>query len=459
APIVSIITDKDNLFDDDIGIYTVGNHYNYGQHGKEWERQVHLEIFDNNTQVIDQNAGIRIHGRGSRVEDQKSFRIYARKKYGQESFSYQFFKQKHFNSFKTLIISAEKTYTPLSFKDEICTSIISDIGLDYQAWQMVIVFINGEYWGIHHIREYQKEEYFYNNYSYKNDSFDLITHNRGEGPVADLGDNDAYQSLISFIELNDIRLEENYDYVTSMLDIDNMIDYYIAQIYFANFDFPDNNYRMWRSRLNESKWRWLFYDCEACMHFVQMNSLNKYINPNAQDNFEEIWDVFLLNKLLVNDTFKAKFYTKFRYHLENTFNTGRVLGQISAFKDVYEPYIFEHIYRWNKPNSIRKWEENIHTLEQFALQRPLILEEQLEEIFINPFITYPNPTSNIVNIKLFSNHPDVKVKFYSINGSLVYENNFYNNEEISFRPNVDSGMYLLQVYIQNRIYTDKILFQ
>ncbi|MFW5850742.1 MAG: lamin tail domain-containing protein, partial [Bacteroidota bacterium] len=37
VPVVSIITDPDNLFDKDEGIYVQGNHGNYSQRGKKWE--------------------------------------------------------------------------------------------------------------------------------------------------------------------------------------------------------------------------------------------------------------------------------------------------------------------------------------------------------------------------------------------------------------------------------------
>ena len=61
---------------------------NYTLRGREWERPVHIEIFDSTGQLlIDQDAGMRIHGGAGRSADQKSLRLYARESYGKEAFN------------------------------------------------------------------------------------------------------------------------------------------------------------------------------------------------------------------------------------------------------------------------------------------------------------------------------------------------------------------------------------
>ena len=88
VPIVSITTDPDNLFDDDNGIYVAGNQLNFLHHGKAWEREAYWEVFDTAGNImIEQDAGIRIHGRNSRFAPQKSLRLYAREKLGNEKFN------------------------------------------------------------------------------------------------------------------------------------------------------------------------------------------------------------------------------------------------------------------------------------------------------------------------------------------------------------------------------------
>lgn len=45
-PIVSLVTDRNNFFDPEIGIYVPGNYDNYNQRGDTWERPVHVEFFE-----------------------------------------------------------------------------------------------------------------------------------------------------------------------------------------------------------------------------------------------------------------------------------------------------------------------------------------------------------------------------------------------------------------------------
>ena len=119
--VVSLVTDPDNLFDYEKGIYVKGKIFdeenqntgggwggwggfgrvntwemaaNYTQHGREWERPATFELFENGKSVLSQDVGIRIKGAASRAAAQKSFNIYARTDYGKDSLEYDFFEGK-----------------------------------------------------------------------------------------------------------------------------------------------------------------------------------------------------------------------------------------------------------------------------------------------------------------------------------------------------------------------------
>ena len=98
--VISIVTNPENLFDPDKGIYVLGNLFmeykksgkynpdkpfdfhkdcNYCMKGSEWEREVSLTIFKNGEISIEQNVGIRIKGQSTRDQPQNSFKVYARK--------------------------------------------------------------------------------------------------------------------------------------------------------------------------------------------------------------------------------------------------------------------------------------------------------------------------------------------------------------------------------------------
>ena len=102
--VVSLVTNPENLFDPEKGIYVLGNIYmdwkktadidpkdefyevkgNCYMRGSEWEREASISIFENGKMTIDQNVGIRLKGYSSRDSPQKSFHVFARKKYGKK---------------------------------------------------------------------------------------------------------------------------------------------------------------------------------------------------------------------------------------------------------------------------------------------------------------------------------------------------------------------------------------
>ena len=102
--VVSLVTNPENLFVPDKGIYVTGTQYinwknsgnynpgkspwntdkvcNYFWRGSEWEREASIAIFEDGKVTLEQNVGIKIKGSSTRNMQQKNFNIYARKKYG-----------------------------------------------------------------------------------------------------------------------------------------------------------------------------------------------------------------------------------------------------------------------------------------------------------------------------------------------------------------------------------------
>lgn len=49
---------------------------NFMQKGKAWERNAHMEYFNDSLSILNKEIGIRIHGNQSRFYTKKSFRLY-----------------------------------------------------------------------------------------------------------------------------------------------------------------------------------------------------------------------------------------------------------------------------------------------------------------------------------------------------------------------------------------------
>ena len=109
------------------------------------------------------------------------------------------------------------------------TSLFDNIDLDYQAYRPMLVYLNGEFWGLYNLREKVSEHFIANHHPVDPDELDLIeVQNANEGTM------ENYNQLINYVENSDMTDPVVYDSLSKWIDIDNHINYNIAQIYIVN---------------------------------------------------------------------------------------------------------------------------------------------------------------------------------------------------------------------------------
>lgn len=399
-PVISIATDERNLFDYVYGIYKMGrewdenqsdlpwwaHHGNYRMRGEKWERPIHIEFYEpDGSPGFAQDAGVRIHGGASRAYPQKSLRLYSRSDYGSSRFNYQIFPDKTLDDYNRLILrNSGNDYESTFFRDAMMQRLVDELDIDKQAYRPAIVFLNGEYWGIHNIRERLDKHYIETNFGIDRDSVDILTGNRN----VEEGDSTHYDSLMSFLETEDLSDPENYAYVNTQMDVRNFMEYNLSQIYFGNYDWPHNNIDYWRPRTPDGRWRWLLYDVDFGFGLYQ--GATGYTHPtlawatDPDGNGYGSWATFLLRTLLENDDFRIDFINRMADLLNTTFHPDRVEGIIDEMKTVIDPEMDEHIHRWRRPGSRSAWTSNINRLLTFAELRPEYMRQQFVDYFDLP---------------------------------------------------------------------------
>ena len=161
VPVISISTDNEHLFSEETGILVPGIKFNngsqwghqanYTQTGVDWERPATMEFFEKDgTLAFSSGIGLRIHGGSTRRMDQKSIRVYFRNSYGMDTLEYRLFPDKPITSYRRFILRSLRVYSP---NDEFYQSLAEGLDIDYQYARPAVVFINGEYWGLHVIRD------------------------------------------------------------------------------------------------------------------------------------------------------------------------------------------------------------------------------------------------------------------------------------------------------------------
>lgn len=482
-PVISIITDSLNLFDHETGIYIPGIYYeenpdwswvwgtgNYHQTGKDWERPVVVSFFEKDgKQAFHQNAGIRLHGSGSKALPQKSLRLYARNRYGQNTFDYKFFPEKDVKQFKRIILrnSGQDFYTTM-LTDALTHRIVQDkMDLETQSVRPAVVFINGEFWGIHHIRDRVDKYYFEYCCGANPEKIDFLENRHS----VKLGSNVDYIDMIEFIETHDMKFDQYYSQVAEQIDIINFIDLVIARQYFAVFDWPGNNMEYWRKQEPEAKWRWIFFDNDMSMTDYKFDAIEHSIIEGNDSWPNPDWSTFLLRNLLKNENFRTVYLERFEFHLINTFTENNIIKELNTLIDDIRPLMNEQINRWNYPRSYGEWMENINKIKKFAAMRPCYMLNLLVEHFNitderygggicdDPepdkiLVVYPNPVVDEINVKIEDSRNIIKsVNIYDLSGRKVYGNEYPENSYIRelnlHLDQLGSGIYIISVQTDN----------
>jgi hypothetical protein len=410
-PVIALTVEPDDFFGYKKGIYVLGKNYedkrdyirkglpldlawweypsNYLKRGDNSERPVHIEFYEPGGKPgFESNAGVRINGNATRGFSQKSLRICFGEKYGQAQLQYPLFPGNPVHAFNSFILrNGGNDWNKTMFRDAFMQGLMKDSQVDIQDYRDCIVFINGEYWGIHSIRERSDEDYLANRYHLSKDSIAVLEH----GGILSYGkkkDADEFRALLDFIRRNDMGKEGNYQYVQDKIDVLSFMDFVIANVYFCNSDWPNNNVKYWRYKTNDTsvaegrkdgRWRWILYDTDWGFGYTGSGAVSMDLLEKARKTGST---GIILSGLMRNSTFRRAFKERFGYHVEVTFNKDSVLKKIDGFEKALSPYMPEHIDRWRVIGSYDSWKANVQEMRDFAIKRPAVQLKQLDE-FLN----------------------------------------------------------------------------
>lgn len=391
-PVVSIVTDPDNLWDNDTGIYVLGDNYQnsfpfFGANfWEDWERPANIEMMEPwGETVFSSNCGIKIFGGWSRGQEQKSLSVFFRSSYGDPALEYQMFDTKPINQFQSLVLrNSGNDWNTSMMRDGMMTSLMKNLNIDLQAYRPAVMYLNGEYWGIHNIREKTNEDFLEANHGVPAENIDLLESNA----LIVEGSNADYLDMINFLETSDITLADNYELISNRMDISNFVDYVIAQIYIDNTDWPGNNIKFWRPQEEGGKWRWILFDTDFGFSIWSDNNyLNNTLAFATQTNGppwpNPPWSTFLFRKLLENPEFRDYFINRFADLMNTTFKPLAVKNHIDAVAGQIDSEMSRHFNRWPGSN-IWQWDYEVNKMKSFADSRIYYVRNHIRSKFSLP---------------------------------------------------------------------------
>lgn len=375
--VISIVTDPDNLFDYDTGIYVfpfglrlVGN---YTMEGIEWERDATIQLFHPDRQLfLSQDCGIRIQGGASRARLPRSFNLYAREQYSTaERFYADLFGTDYIADTFTLSVGGEDYISKC--RDTIISRLTSGRDFATMNYKPYAVFLNGEYWGFYWLTEKYDGVFFQHYYEVDDDNIILIKATAlAEGTESDYS---LYTDMIEYMTNSDLSVPENYEYACNLIDMQSYIDYYAAEIYLGhNSDWPNYNEGLWRVRrtgdgeYNDGKWRWVLYDVNSALYFPDFDTLSNVSGYSA-----------VFHNLCQNEEFKKQFTLTFMDLANTIFTKEYVDPIISECTQQMSDQMNVHLKRFFSFTDNSKYLEEISNIQYFFDNRRPYITQYLKE--------------------------------------------------------------------------------
>ncbi|MBL0014705.1 MAG: putative Ig domain-containing protein [Flavobacterium sp.] len=428
-PVLSFSFTENQLYDYEDGIAVAGVDFdnwrtanpneipdrefgNFERSGIENERKANMHYFVNGLEKINQDVGIRIRGAYSRVYPSKSWNIAARSDFGDDNMSYKFFADEPYTSYERLSAkSGGSDFYNTMFRDAMNHQLVKDLRMETESFQPMVVFMNGEYWGLLNMREKYDNNYFKQVYNI--DAVDLL---ENQGAIQE-GDAVDYNNMYSYISSNTFTSDANYAYIQTRMDTDNFIDYFTTNIFAQNDDWPGNNIIYWRKKTagfvpnapygHDGRWRWAIHDMDSTLDDPNYNSLQDAtstidVGPNPS------WSTLILRKLLANTTFKNDFINRFADLMNTNFLSTRIVAKIDEISAIIAPEMPDQYFRWKAPLNNSDWQYHLNEEKEFANERPAFQRSHIRSKF--SISSNINATLNVSNY----NHGYVKISTIEI---------------------------------------------
>ncbi len=380
-PILSIVIDPEDLWNDTTGIYVKGKyaywsdstgHWENCNYQKKWEKTVYATFIDTNNVVgFSQKSGLKIFGESTRRQPDKSMKIIARSEFGEGKFNYKLFPQKNLSSFKQLAIrTSGNDYSNTRFKDVLSAHLARNLGVDYMAWLPVQLYVNGEHWGVYNLREKINEHFIAENHNAIEDSVNIIMGRwvRQEGSSKD------FMKMYYWFASLDTMTNSNYEKAKQFLNIRNYINYRVFQIFINNKDSRGNIRYYNVSGEADKRFKMILYDTDLGYGNYNFNYLEKCISPIETNWYNPIWSTMYLSKLMQHQEFKEEFATQFAHIMNTALHKDTILDAIQLYEDLYRDELPRSSE--GRPKHFKKhyfplvyWEEKVNELKSYAKLR------------------------------------------------------------------------------------------
>ena len=415
-PIVSLVADPDVLWNSDHGMLTIGDNVDKSN-GIPFKNTVyravkeqlgaqpgHVEYYDKeNNQLLNQDMEFKLQGQYSLDMPQKSFKFRSKSKYGEKYFNAKLFPDREYTQYKGFVLrnsGNDSVWTRLN--DGLQSRLIDRFNeqtdnpstVIHQAWNPVVVYLNGAYWGHYNMRE-RVDRFFVAQHEGLSldeaDQMDILESSGTRSSQIFYGSNKEYKALVERVEKSSPGTNpDDLQYILDNVDVDNYFDYMAFEMFFGNSD--PGNIRFYKLKQEGSKWRWIFYDADYGLFNSGFDSPTSYLKESGAGQ-QKIRNT-LIRKLLENDEMKDKFLTRLG-EIYQFMTTETMTNELNTMAAILEPEMTMHFNRWAEENdkainfdspttpegALRYWNTRLNFTRNVLKKRPTYFYEMVQERF------------------------------------------------------------------------------
>ena len=398
-PVLSLLVPHGALFDPDTGIMVVGNGIfhapekvlvaeardprswkypgNFHMRGKAWQRSGRMQFIGaDGLEIFQTEVNVRINGQMTRSFPQHALRFGFEKPLRVDVFN-----ENVGSGYEGLVLrTAGNDQIKAMLRDPFQHGLCAGLPFEVSGSRTCVVYVNGGYWGVHHLRHRMDEEELARRYGVSKKRITILE------DEARLYRGDTME-VVRFEQLADRTyhwdgkdpaerksLEEN-------LDIDGFFAYMASQMILGNVDWPSQNVKFWKFGGKEKgdapldgKWRFIMGDCDLAYGVYASATSDMFMRVKALD----VPLTRLFNGMMKAPDLKLRFVQIARDLAQGAFSAKRSTARLEALVMLMAPEMDRHTARWRRPGSVEVWQKEVDVLRTFAAQRAGNILQQLD---------------------------------------------------------------------------------
>lgn len=233
----------------------------------------------------------------------------------------------------------------MHYRDHLMEKILKGTHADFIAQDPVILFLNGEFWGMYQVVENDNKNFVQTNYGYKSNEIDFLKETGNMETTC--GSDTGFFNMLNYSTTANQSTTAFYNAMNEMFDLENMTDYFAAETYYCNEDFIGpwtNNVVLWRPSSPIGKWKYITKDLDFGLGLssrFEDNMLDTILHPTAAS-----YNAQLLSNMLLNPTFKRYFINRYADLINTTFLPSNMLPVLTAIHDSMAFDMPQHFAKW-----------------------------------------------------------------------------------------------------------------